>query len=183
MTDLEAANRALTLLAVEPVGALSENVKAARVVSSLLPHCKRVVLSEFPWPFAMRTAPLVPQPGPEAGVFQYPTGALNVRRVIDLVNTSKPFRVEGPLIYCDIQWGKAEYTADVQELGAWSVQVLECLTTRLASDAASTLTGSPQMAMSLLEKYAMLAKLAMQTAAAEGCETPFQNQDYVNARR
>ena len=183
MTDLEAANRALTLLAVEPVGALSENVKAARVVSSLLPHCKRVVLSEFPWPFAMRTAPLVPQPGPEAGVFQYPTGALNVRRVIDLVNTSKPFRVEGPLIYCDIQWGKAEYTADVQELGAWSVQVLECLTTRLASDAASTLTGSPQMAMSLLEKYAMLAKLAMQTAAAEERMGQPRNTDYIDARR
>lgn len=183
MTDLEAANRALTLLAVEPVGALSENVKAARVVSSLLPHCKRVVLSEFPWPFAMRTAPLVPQPGPDTGVFQYPAGALNVRRVIDLVNSSKRFKVEGPLIYCDIQWGKAEYTADVQDLGAWSVQVLECLVTRLASDAASTLTGSPQMAMSLLEKYAMLAKLAMQTAAAEERMEQPRNTDYIDARR
>ena len=70
MTDLEAANRTLILLAVEPVGSLSENVKAARVVSSLLPHCKRVVLNEFPWPLAMRTAPLAPQPGPDAGVFQ-----------------------------------------------------------------------------------------------------------------
>lgn len=183
MTDLEAANRALTLLAVEPVGALSENVKAARVVSSLLPHCKRVVLSEFPWPFAMRTAPLVPQPGPDAGVFQYPTGALNVRRVIDLVNSSKRFKVEGPLIYCDIQWGKAEYTADVQDLGAWSVQVLECLVTRLASDAASTLTGSPQIAMSLLEKYAMLVQAAARTAVAEERMGQPRNTDYIDVRR
>lgn len=182
MTDLEAANRTLILLAVEPVGSLSENVKAARVVSSLLPHCKRVVLNEFPWPFAMRTAPLAPQPGPDAGVFQYPAGALNVRRVIDLVNTSKPFRVEGPLVYCDVQWAKAEYTADVQDLGAWSAQVLECLTTRLASDSANMLTGSPQLAMSLLEKYATLVRLAMQTAAVEGCAPPLRNRDYVDVR-
>ena len=182
MTDLEAANRALILLAVEPVGSLSENVKAARVVSALLPHCKRVVLNEFPWPFAMRTVPLAPQPGPDVGVFQYPSGALNVRRVIDLVNTSKPFRVEGSLIYCDVQWAKAEYTADVQDLGAWPAQVLECLTTRLASDAANMLTGSPQLAMSLLEKYAMLVRLAMQTAAVEGYDTPLRNQNYVDVR-
>lgn len=74
MTDLEAANRALTLLAVEPVGALSENVKAARVVSALLPHCKRVVLSEFPWPFAMRTAPPCPAAGPRYGGVPVPGG-------------------------------------------------------------------------------------------------------------
>ncbi len=55
MTDRR--NRALTLLAVEPVGALSENVSAARVVFVPALHCKRVVLSEFLWPFAMRTAP------------------------------------------------------------------------------------------------------------------------------
>lgn len=116
-------------------------------------------------------------------MFQYPAGALNVRRVIDLVNTSKPFRVEGPLVYCDVQWAKAEYTADVQDLGAWSAQVLECLTTRLASDSANMLTGSPQLAMSLLEKYATLVRLAMQTAAAEGRMEQPRNTDYIDARR
>ena len=183
MTDLEAANRALILLAVEPVNSLSENVKAARVVSTLLPHCKRVVLNEFPWPFAMRTASLVLHSGPDAGVFRYPAGALNVCQVIDLVNSVKPFRVEGPLIYCDIQWGKAKYTADVQDLGQWPAQVLECLVTRLASDAANMLTGSPQLAMSLLEKYAMLVRLAMQTAAAEERMEQPRNTDYIDARR
>ncbi len=182
MTDLEAANRALILLAVEPVDSLSDNVKAARIVSALLPHCKRVVLSEFPWPFAMRTAPLVPQPGAEVGVFQYPAGALNVYRVRDVANKEATFKVEGSLIYCDIEWGKAEYTSDVPNLEAWSVQVLECLVTRLASDAANALTGAPQMAMSLLEKYAMLVRLAMQTAVVEEHAEPFRNRDYVEAR-
>lgn len=182
MTDLEAANRALILLAVEPVDSLSENVKAARVVSALLPHCKRVVLSEFPWPFAMRTAPLVPQPGPNLGVFQYPAGALNVYRIRDIVNNERIFRVEGNLIHCDIEWGKVEYTADVSDLGSWSVQVLECLVTRLASDASNALTGSPQISMSLLEKYGLLVRLAMQTAAVEERIEPLQNTDYVDAR-
>ena len=183
MTDLEAANRALILLAVEPVNSLSENVKAARVVSALLPHCKRVVLNEFPWPFAMRTASLVLHAGPDAGVFQYPAGALNVCQVIDLVNSVKPFRVEGALIYSDIQWGKVRYTADVQDLGQWPAQVLECLVTRLASDAANALVGSPQLAMSLLEKYAMLAQAAARTAVVEERTKQPRNTDYIDARR
>ena len=181
MTDLEAANRALILLAVEPVASLSENVKAARVVSTLLPHCKRVVLNEFPWPFAMRTAPL--HPNGEPGVFRYPADALNVCQVTDLVNSVKPFRVEGSLIYSDIQWGKVTYTADVQDLGQWSAQVLECLVTRLASDAANALVGSPQLAMSLLEKYAMLAQAAAQTAVVEERTKQPRNTDYIDARR
>ena len=181
MTDLEVANRALILLAVEPVSSLNEDIKAARVVSALLPHCKRVVLNEFPWPFAMQTAPL--RSGGEAGVFQYPAEALSVCQVIDLVNSIKPFRVEGSLIYSDIQWGKARYTADVQDLGQWPAQVLECLATRLASDAANALVGSPQLAMSLLEKYSMLVRAAMWTAVAEERMMQPYSTDYIDARR
>ena len=54
--------------------------------------------------------------------------------------------------------------------------------TRLASDAANALTGTPQMAMSLLEKYAMLVRQAIQTAVVEEYVEPFQNRDYVEAR-
>lgn len=183
MTDLEAANRALILLAVEPVDSLSENVKAARVVSALLPHCKRVVLSEFPWPFAMRTAVLVPQPGAEVGTYQYPAGALNVYRITDVVNKNATFRVEGNLIYCDIEWGRVTYTSDVSDLNAWPAQVLECLVTRLASDAANSLSGAPQMAMSLLEKYVMLVQAAVKTAVVEEQAEQPRNTDYRDSRR
>lgn len=49
MTDLEAANRALTLLGVAPIGSLSEATQAARVISRLLGETKKAVFADYPW--------------------------------------------------------------------------------------------------------------------------------------
>ena len=48
MTDLEAANRALVLIGVAPIGALSDASQPARTMRRMLDGTKRVVLSEFP---------------------------------------------------------------------------------------------------------------------------------------
>lgn len=179
MSDLEAANRALILLGVEPVTSLAENIKAARIMLALLQHCKRVVLSEFPWPFAMNTVALS-QVAP--GRFSYPAGALNVYRVVDMRGDPVPFEVEWNQIHADVAGGFVKYTMCLSNLEHWAPQVVECFITRLASDAANSLTGTPQLAMSLLEKYGLLVRLAIQTAAVEKNEKPLENTDYVDAR-
>ena len=48
MTDLEAANRALILIGVAPVGSMSDASQPARTMQRLMDGTKRVVLSEFP---------------------------------------------------------------------------------------------------------------------------------------
>ena len=178
MTDLEAVNRALTLIAVEPIGSLADHTKAARIMSALLLDCKKVVLNEFPWSFAMRIEPLG---GKGAGMggyrntFVYPAGALSVYRIYgdtDFRGVAE-FRVLGGRIATNLDSGSVEYTAFIPE----------CLVNRLASDAATSLSGAPQLAMTLLEKYMKLAGVAAQTSVVEENIPPARNSDYVNARR
>ena len=188
MTDLEAANRALILLAVEPVGSLADHTKAARIMNALLPDCKKVVLNEFPWSFAMRIEPLS---GKGAGMggyrntFAYPSGALSVYRVYgdtDFRGVAE-FRILGGRIATNLDSGSVEYTAFIPDISLWPRQIAECLVTRLASDAATSLAGAPQLAMTLLEKYMRLAGIAAQTSVVEENVPPARNSDYINIRR
>ena len=193
MTDLEVTNRALTLIAVEPIGSLSDNGKAARTMAALLPGTKRIVLNEFPWSFATRIDPLVPSAiTPPAGYsrsFAYPADALSVHRVYN--NTDfrgvAEYRVlqSGAVnfIAANVTSGSVEYTAYVDNVALWPAQIVECLATRLASDAAAALTGSPQLASAMLEKYAMLARSAAQTSVVEENVPPARATDYVMVRQ
>ena len=187
MTDLEAANRALVLIGVAPIGALSDASQPARTMRRMLDGTKRVVLSEFPWSFAHRAASLsptadVPPPG-FLHVFVYPSDAVNIDRVTDGLRTLVPFQtLEGGRIAANVERGHVEYTAWIPDLGAWRGDVAECFVTRLASDAAATLTGSQQLAMALLEKYYRLVREAQQAGVVEEY-SPFDLAvDYIAVR-
>ena len=193
MTDLEVVNRALTLIAVEPIGSLSDNGKVARTMNALLPGTKRIVLNEFPWSFATRIEPLVPSAvTPPAGyshAYAYPTDALSVHRVYSNADFRgiAEYRVlqSGSVNYiaANVSAGSVEYTAYVESVDLWPMQVTECLATRLASDAAAALTGSPQLASAMLEKYVMLARSAAQTSVVEENVPPARATDYVMVRQ
>lgn len=189
MTDLEVVNRALTFIGVAPIGSLNDNTQTARVMAALLPDTKRVVLNEFPWSFAMRIDPLVasssPAPAGYSYAFEYPAGALNVQRVYDATGFRgvAEYRVIGNVIGANVPSGTVEYTAFVEDVSSWPRQIAECLTTRLASDAATALTGSMQVSMGLLEKYMTLARVASQTSVVEENVPPARVTDYVQARK
>jgi hypothetical protein len=192
MTDLSAINRALTLIGVEPIGSLSDNGKAARTMSALIADTKRVVLNEFPWSFAQRIDALVESGTPPTGYlkfFQYPDDALVIHRVYNNVDFRgvAEFRVlsngSGTRgIAANIDAGSVEYTIDIQDLELWPTQIAECLVTRLASDAATALTGDARMGISLLEKYAALARVATQTSVVEENIPTMRATDYISTR-
>ena len=188
MTDLEAANRALVLIGVAPVGSLADYSQAARTMAALLPETKKVVLNEFPWSFALRIEPLTPASGSVAGyehVYAYPADALNVQRVYDATRFRglAEYRVAGGVIATHIDGGTVEYTAFVEDLDIWPRQVQECLCTRLASDAAMSLTGSPQMMTAMLEKYMALARTAAQGSIVEENVPLMRASDYISVRQ
>ena len=193
MTDLEVVNRALTLIAVEPIGSLSDNGKAARTMNALLPGTKRIVLNEFPWSFATRIEPLVPSavvpPAGYARSFAYPADALSVYRVYNNTDFKgvAEYRVlqsgNVNVIAANVTDGSVEYTTFIEDVGLWPMQIVECLATRLASDAATALSGSPQFASALLEKYIGLARNAAQTSVVEENIPPARATDYVAARQ
>ncbi len=188
MTELEAANRALMLLGVAPVGSLSDATQAARCMKLLMDGTRKAVLCEFPWAFALRISPLSGAAGSIPGcsnLYSRPSDALEVRRVYNSQGVAtEDFRVVGSLIGSNGALSKVEYVADI-DIGSWPVPMLECLTTRLASDAAMTLTGAANVASMLFQKYMTLASHAAQTSIAEE-QPPINRQndhrDYVNVR-
>ena len=193
MTDLEVVNRALTLIAVEPIGSLLDNGKVARTMNALLPGTKRIVLNEFPWSFATRIEPLVASavlpPVGYSHSFAYPANALSVHRVYNDADFRgvAEFRVlqsgSGNYIAANVAAGSIEYTSYVEDVSLWPMQIAECLATRLASDAAAALTGSPQLSAAMLEKYGTLARSAAQTSVVEENVPPARATDYVMVRQ
>lgn len=187
MTDLDAANKALTLLGVEPVGQLSDNTKAARTTAQLMDQVKRIVLAEFPWTFALKEVPLVVSAAtPPAGyshAWTYPGDAVNINRVFDPWRRVVPFQtVEGGIIATNLLAVNVEYVRLVTDLNVWRSDVAECFITRLASDAAVQLTGSGQLMSGLYEKYLMLLNGAKDASVVEEYR-PFGRADhYVRVR-
>lgn len=188
MTDLEAANRALVMIGVAPVGGLQDESVPARTMSRLMDGTRRAVLADFPWSFAHRAAPLVrtndaPPPG-YAAVFRYPGDAVNVERVTDgLGRLAEYATLSGPRIAAAVDEGSVEYTALAEDLDDWTPDALECLVTRLAADAAGTLTGSQNLAAGLLQKYQALLRSALHTSAAEEYSPFAAATGYLDVRR
>ena len=183
MTELEAANRALTFIGVEPIGSLSDNGKPARIMNALLPLTKKTVLLEFPWAFATQFAALS-YAGGYSRMFAVPSGALAIRRVYsdtDFKGAAEYIRV-GNSIATNISSGTVEYTMDVPNLADWPAHVAECLATRLASDAAMALTGNPNLASAMMQKYMTLAQEAAQVNVVQGRVPPRRATQYIDAR-
>ena len=193
MNDLQAANKALTMIGVEPVGSLTDASKAARTVNSLITTTKDIVLGEFPWSFAARMESLVaapssvtPPPGYEY-LFMYPTAAVNVFRVFKDYRDRILFTVAevagGNYIAAHVESANVEYTVRIDNLNIWRSDVAECFVTRLAHDAAYTLTTDQNLTMALFEKYTMQIQAARQNSVVEENRPYADALDYVWVRR
>lgn len=187
MTDLDIANRALVLIGAETIGSLSDKNKAARTMSGALTDTKRAVLSEFPWTFNNRIEPLEKTSGSVPGysnVFKRPSDALNIHRVYGSDKNSgiADYRQVNNLIAANISSGSVEYSAYIDDVNIWPANLQECLAIRLASYAAITMTGNPQLSTALQQQYMMLANLAAQGSANEENTPPMRRAEYVNSR-
>jgi len=194
MNNLEAANRALVMIGVEPIGSLDDRNKAARVMSGLLPETKKAVLNEFPWDYALRIEPLEPKAGATVKgythAFKLPEEALSVQRVYsnDSFRGVVDYRVVGDVIGTNIESGSVEYVAWLEDIEDWPRHVQECLVTRLASDAAISLTGDGNLMHALLQKYMTLASHSAELSVTEENvanmrKAEYARPNYVEARQ
>jgi hypothetical protein len=193
MTELEAANRALMFLGVEQIASLNDDGKPARVMRELLPSTKKLVLTEFPWSFATRITALAPAyaAAPEGfgKSFAYPSGALAVRKVYEGTAHKRftefsVFEISGVrYVAAQLESGNIEYVENIDSVALWPEQAAECLAARLASDAAVTLDGSPELSVSMMQKYAILAQNAAQTSVVERQFYPARASHYIDVRR
>lgn len=192
MTDLEAANRALILLGVAPVGSLSDTTQAARVMNGLITLTKRAVLSDFAWPFALRLRTLAESteaaPPGWSHTWVYPGGVACLYQVYESTHRMKvPFIVvqgaSGTSVICTNERGvSVEYTELVENLALWRGGAAEAFVNRLASDAAVALTGSGENAGAFLQKYSLLLAAARAGAVNEEHVPQQRATHYIDVR-
>ena len=186
MLHLEAANKALTLLGVAPIASLDSDVQAARTMKNLFPSVERAVLSDFPWSFALRLSKLESRSGavlPSGWqyAFRYPYKAIVLYQVY-LNNMEKiHYIVENNVVFTNDPDPFAEYTVKI-DFKRWPNQVAEAFTARLASDAAVTLTGSPQLASAMLDKYGILFSFAKSASLNEENIPHKKSTHYLDVR-
>jgi hypothetical protein len=185
MTELEAANKALTLLGVATISDLSEDIQAARVMSGLMETCARAVLSEFAWSFALRLRPLVPsdQDAPPGWryTFEYPDGAAALYQVYGDRMTKIEYIMQDGLICANHPAANVEYTVMIP-IESWPELAADAFATRLASDAATTLVGGMQASNALLEKYGFLVSLARANSLNEENAPRARSSRYLDVR-
>jgi hypothetical protein len=187
MTELEAVNKALGLLGVAPVGSLSDDIQAARVMSAIFESTKLAVLAEFPWSFASRREALVPASSgvtPAPGwmyAFEYPAGAAALYQVYDGRNEKLEYVAENGRISAMRPAALAEYTVN-PPMEDWPQLAAEAFVVRLASDACVTLDGNAQLAMTLLEKYRLMCQAARANSMNEENAPRRRRARYAEAR-
>ena len=194
MTALDIANEALALLGIEPVFALDEQTKSARVMSHYLPIVTERVLMDFPWSFAIKWvrsdlgANAVrtefgfahPVPVDLLSVYLISIGDGSIGNKMG--KTHLYFQRMGDIIYTDTSLVDITYIARITNYTKWTSQVLSCLSCRLAMDTANLMMASLPTANALRDRYAMLIRVA---AASSVVEQHFMKNDpsqYIWAR-
>jgi hypothetical protein len=166
MTELEAANRALTMLGLASITALDQDIQAARVISSLFAQTAMAVLAEFPWSFALEFAELEEAPPgtdlPRGWNFAwvYPAAAALYR----VYGTGRAAKIDyvtaNGFIFTREPGAWAEYTNAGSDVSGWPALASEAFVIRLAAAAAPALAGSPQLGANLLQQYVAFVELA-----------------------
>lgn len=178
MTQLEATNKALANLGVAPVADLNQDTHNGRVMNRLFEGTRQSVLSDFPWRMAVRAAK--PDYIGESELdgwrhkFEVPSDCINLWEVYRHGAYIVEFVVRGGHLYTNARDIVIEYNVDVA-WDDWTEEAQEAFTYRLAADGAKLLTGSEQIAQTMLQKYQVFGTQAKRLTRNE------QNRDYVHS--
>ena len=156
MTSIvEIGNIALINLGEDTITALSDDVKAARLINRRYAPIRDAVLRAHPWNCAMARAQLAstdPTPvwGP-AACYQLPTDCLRVLRVED---RSAAWKVEGRKIVSNAAAPlNILYSQQVTDPNAFDPLLIEAIAARLAADLAHPITQSTTLIQVMWDLY------------------------------
>jgi len=187
MDKIEIINLALARIGVASIERLDEASEAARQTRAFYDHVRRTVLRKYPWSFACRRVELALLPqSPDAYTFAYrqPTDALYVRRLYEKGSKEpwdkKHYKCtsdkEGRVIFTNIEYAEAEYTADITDTSMFDDGFIEALSWKLAAEVAFSLTGKQDIATNAIQGY----NAYFQEAAGEDAAEDMEPEEYVN---
>lgn len=170
MTSIVAiCNAALIRIGAEPISALDEPSKAARLCNSRYADLRDEVLRDHPWNFALhRTSLAALAEMPAFGYarrFQLPADCL---RVLSMADKDARFQIEGRSLLTDEADAKILYVRRVEDPNAFDPLFANALSLRLAAELAYAITNSTTLIEAMWGLYQRAAQRARTADAQEG---------------
>ena len=195
-SKVEIVNIALSRLGADSINALTEATEGARQASLLWNSVRDIVLRDFPWNCAAKTAPLAQVADythPEwEYAYQHPADCVYARRVFNGGSKSKKdpeeFRVViapsgvSKIILARISEAYLEYTARITDPSLYDGLLVDALAWRLGAEMAMPVTGNAAYMEKFLEAYRQSLMIAYGIEANEGREPLVHSTTYVSSR-
>lgn len=179
---IQVANRALTKLGSARITSLSDDVKAARSISSCFEDIRDDELRAHRWQFSMKRTTLAAlADAPVFGyTYQYALPSDFLR--LDMINDEYPsavmdnyigaetqeYMIEGNVILTDIEAPlKLRYISRIEDPNAWDVNFREAMASRLAAELAEDLTQSDTKKQNAAKDYDRAIRQAVRTNSIE----------------
>jgi hypothetical protein len=187
ITTTDVANLALLKLGDKTVDLLTDisdvTKKSARAINTLFVPLRDDMLRQHPWNFAMRRAQLVASvlDAPDFGftyLFDLPDDYLRLKSL----ETRCKFTLEGRTILSDEETLDIVYIGTVDDPTEWDPLFLEAFVTRLAAEAAFSISGSPNVGPRLMEDYKDKMQKAKTVDAQENYSEDFIKDHYRQER-
>lgn len=190
MADVDVANRALGLLDEAPITALSEDVKAARLMNLHFVQTRRAEIAKHLWSFAIDSSSVTgTDSGSGAGTLNWtytvPAASL---RLLPLTYDGEPdgvpisYRVNGSTIYTDQESPRiVRYVQDVTDSDTWHPLFMEVMQAALAVKVAHPLTHKSGMIEIAQGAYQRALSEALRVNAAQSWGS-FYGQSWPQAR-
>jgi len=196
-SQVEIANRALTKIGEARILSLTDDLEAARVVSSLWDIVRDAELRARNWNFSIARASLAALVATPAWGFalqyQLPADCLRVVQVdeffpgpsmSDYRNRSEAqYQIEGRKILTDLAAPlKIRYVARIEDTGSWDAAFVEVFACKLAVEVCERLTQSNTKRDLAWNEYGEALKAAVRADAIENPPEPLPDDSWMLSR-
>jgi hypothetical protein len=191
-------NLALSNLGKDNISALTEASAEARACNQFYDHVRKLLLQEYPWGFAGKSASLASITNDKEGDWLYayrkPNDCLKLRTVRNRYSTTPqddlpealpsgfPYEVEGSAIYCDLSPAFGRYTYDLTDPTKFSVSFIEALGWHLSVRLAMPLTRDPKVRADAYQIAIGAQHIAEMADANEVRHTSDHDSEFVTER-
>ena len=189
--EVAVLNQALGRVGGNMLLEISDNTVEGRLARAFYDPIRKVVLSEFPWTFAIKRFVLLPLSGerPEneyVNAFRIPSHVMNILTVNDApddrtINTVD-WQREGNNIIANVDKIYVKAVVDSVDLDYYSPLFIQAFAVRLASEFAIPLTSSVPMHKAFMQEYAAVISEAAMRDGQQGRTEVIRSKEYIHAR-
>lgn len=184
LDQISIINSALVKIGAEPIMALTDNSKEARLASIRFENAKKAVLRMHPWNFAIErvvTSPLtIVPPFGYSYYHQLPSDCLRILAVSP--EDDLEYRIEGRKITTDSDSCELKYIADVEDLTLMDHICAEAIALYLAWDLAYPITQEFELKNQMWSDFQIILRKAKGVDAQEEPAPVMETETWLNSR-